>query len=88
MGLLPGVGRMLEQVRMTEADIVRSLNQMRAMFDSMTPAERESPGIIDAGRREERASRSVRWRSSCSISTRAAPSCGPSAAWASWASPN
>ena len=32
-------------------DIERSLNRMRAMYDSMTPAERKKPDLIEHGRR-------------------------------------
>jgi signal recognition particle GTPase len=51
MGLIPGMGEMMAQVKMTEGDIENSLRQMRAMYDSMTPVERARPGAIDAGRR-------------------------------------
>src|SRR3954465_10864050 len=51
MGMIPGMKDMLKQVNMQEGDIERSLNRMRAMYDSMTPAERKKPDVIEHGRR-------------------------------------
>jgi signal recognition particle GTPase len=51
MGMNPGMGEMLRQVKIKGADIERELGRMRAMYDSMTPGERAAPGSIDAGRR-------------------------------------
>jgi signal recognition particle GTPase len=51
MGMIPGMGEMLRQVEIREADIERQLGRMRAMYDSMTPREREAPDVIDAERR-------------------------------------
>jgi signal recognition particle GTPase len=51
MRIIPGMGEMLRQVEMNEADIERELGRMRAMCDSMTPGERQAPESIDAGRR-------------------------------------
>src|SRR5690242_15256089 len=51
MGMIPGMGEVLRQVAMKEADIERELGRMRAMYDAMTPAERHAPESIDAGRR-------------------------------------
>src|SRR4051795_199719 len=51
MGMIPGMKDMLKQVNMQEGDIERSLNRMRAMYDSMTPAERKNPDVIEHGRR-------------------------------------
>jgi signal recognition particle GTPase len=52
MGMIPGMREMMEQVKMTEGEIERSLRRMRAMYDSMTPGERARPEGIDAGRRQ------------------------------------
>jgi signal recognition particle GTPase len=49
--MMPGMGDMLRQVEIGEADIGRALGRMRAMCDSMTPGERRAPESIDAGRR-------------------------------------
>src|SRR5881227_1114173 len=43
MGMIPGMGDMMKQVKMNEGDIERSLGRMRAMYDSMTLAERKKP---------------------------------------------
>jgi signal recognition particle subunit SRP54 len=51
IGMIPGMGDMMEQVKMNEGDILRSLARMRAMYDSMTPGERARPEGIDGGRR-------------------------------------
>src|SRR5437763_3525 len=51
MGMIPGMGDMLKQVNMKEGDIEKSLNRMRAMYDSMTLAERKKPDMIEHGRR-------------------------------------
>jgi signal recognition particle subunit SRP54 len=49
--MIPGMKDMLKTVNMQEGDIERSLNRMRAMYDSMTPAERKKPDVIEHGRR-------------------------------------
>jgi signal recognition particle subunit SRP54 len=51
MGMIPGMGDMMKQVNMKEGDIERSLKRMRAMYDSMTLAERKKPEMIEHGRR-------------------------------------
>src|SRR3954468_6725681 len=51
MGMIPGMGDMMKQVNMKEGDIERSLQRMRAMYDSMTLAERKKPELIEHGRR-------------------------------------
>ncbi|MDB5323407.1 MAG: hypothetical protein JWN40_5038 [Phycisphaerales bacterium] len=51
MGMMPGMGDMMKQVKMSEGDIVRSLKRMRAIYQSMTVAERGGPELIEAGRR-------------------------------------
>jgi len=51
MGMIPGMGDMMKQVNMKEGDIERSLSRMRAMYDSMTLAERKKPDLLEHGRR-------------------------------------
>lgn len=51
MGMIPGMGDMMKQVNMKEGDIERSLQRMRAMYDSMTVAERKKPDLLEHGRR-------------------------------------
>jgi signal recognition particle subunit SRP54 len=51
MGMIPGMGDMMKQVKMNEGDIEASLGRMRAMYDSMTVKERVKPDLIDHGRR-------------------------------------
>ena len=51
MGMIPGMGDMMKQVKMNEGDIERSLKRMQAMYQSMTTAERKKPDLIEHGRR-------------------------------------
>src|SRR3954468_2023342 len=51
MGMIPGMAEMSKQANMGEGDIEKSLQRMRAMYDSMTPGERKKPEIIEHGRR-------------------------------------
>jgi len=51
MGMIPGMGEMMKQVKMNEGDIEKSLKRMQAMYQSMTTAERKKPDVIDHGRR-------------------------------------
>ena len=51
MSMIPGMGDMMKQVQMKEGDIERQMKGMKAMYDSMTAAERRKPEIIDHGRR-------------------------------------
>jgi signal recognition particle GTPase len=51
MGLIPGMQDMMKQVKLSESDIDRSLNRMRAVYNSMTRAEREDVDLLDARRR-------------------------------------
>src|SRR3954464_12827726 len=51
MGMIPGMKAMLKQVNMQEGDIQRSLKRLRALYASMTPAERKKPDVIEHGRR-------------------------------------
>ncbi|GAB4311625.1 MAG: signal recognition particle protein [Candidatus Sumerlaeia bacterium] len=47
IGLIPGIGKAFQDADFEEADMGR----VEALILSMTPAERENPGIIDASRR-------------------------------------
>src|SRR3954464_9774707 len=51
MGMIPGMGDMMKQVKMNEGDIEKSLKRMQAMYQSMTTAERKKPDLIEHGRR-------------------------------------
>jgi len=51
MGMLPGMGKIKDQV--DEAKANKSFKQMRAMIGSMTPKERRNPKVID-GKRKRR----------------------------------
>jgi signal recognition particle subunit SRP54 len=48
MGMLPGVGKALKDVEISD-DIFKATE---AIIGSMTPAERENPSLINASRRE------------------------------------
>lgn len=54
LGLLPGVGGHMKQLQeaMGNADTVREMKRLCGIIDSMTPAERKSPQLIDMGRRQ------------------------------------
>ena len=47
LGMLPGVGKKLEEVDVDDRQLVR----IEAMITSMTPAEREKPSIINPSRK-------------------------------------
>jgi signal recognition particle subunit SRP54 len=47
LGMLPGVGQLLDQVDVDE----RKMNRMEALFTSMTPRERLHPELLDMSRR-------------------------------------
>lgn len=51
MTVIPGMCDMLDQVIMTQDDLAGDLARMRAMYNSMTPAERADPASITAPRR-------------------------------------
>ncbi len=54
LGLLPGIGGQMKQVQemMGNADTVREMRRLMGIIDSMTPAERKNPTIIDMSRRQ------------------------------------
>ncbi|MEW6074341.1 MAG: signal recognition particle protein [Planctomycetota bacterium] len=47
LGMLPGMGNLLDQVDVDD----RKMNRLEALFTSMTPAERLHPEMLDMGRR-------------------------------------
>jgi len=51
MKLIPGMGQMMNNMKMQEGDIEKQMKRMRAMYDSMTAAERKKPDLIEHGRR-------------------------------------
>jgi signal recognition particle subunit SRP54 len=54
LGLLPGIGGQMKQVQemMGNADTVREMRRLMGIIDSMTPAERKNPALIDMSRRQ------------------------------------
>ncbi|MEQ1904105.1 MAG: signal recognition particle protein [Pirellulaceae bacterium] len=54
LGLLPGIGGQMKQVQdmMGNADTVREMRRLMGIIDSMTPAERKNPTLIDMSRRQ------------------------------------
>jgi len=51
MGMIPGMSELSKQVKMNDGDMDRQLVRMRAIYDSMTPAERKKPDMLDGNRR-------------------------------------
>jgi signal recognition particle subunit SRP54 len=51
MGMIPGMGDMMKTYQMHEGDIEQQMKGFKAMYQSMTPAERKKPEMIDHGRR-------------------------------------
>ncbi len=51
LGLMPGMGKAMRQIRQAAAD-ERDLDRIEAIILSMTPAERARPEIIDGSRRK------------------------------------
>jgi signal recognition particle subunit SRP54 len=51
MGMIPGMAESTKQMNMGEGDVEGELNRMRAIYDSMTRAERRKPDILDGMRR-------------------------------------
>ncbi len=51
MSMIPGMSEISKQVNMGEGDVERQMGQMRAIYDSMTKAERKNSDLLDAGRR-------------------------------------
>ncbi len=51
MGMIPGMGDLAKASSMAGPEMEGMMGRMRAMYDSMTPAERRKPAIIEHGRR-------------------------------------
>jgi signal recognition particle subunit SRP54 len=51
LGMVPGVGRQIRNMKVDEGDLNRQLNQTEAIILSMTAAERRNPKLIDGSRR-------------------------------------
>lgn len=51
MKMIPGMGKLVDMMGSTDMDPESDLNQIDGIINSMTPAERENPDIIDIGRR-------------------------------------
>ena len=51
MGMIPGMGDLAKASSMAGPEMEGMMTGMRAMYDSMTPAERRKPGVIEHGRR-------------------------------------
>jgi signal recognition particle subunit SRP54 len=51
MGMIPGMSEMTKQLNMGEGDVEREMMHMRAIYDSMTRAERKKPELLDGMRR-------------------------------------
>jgi signal recognition particle subunit SRP54 len=51
LGLMPGMGKAVKQLRQADVDD-RELDRLEAMILSMTPAERAQPHLIDGSRRK------------------------------------
>ena len=51
MGMLPGVGRQIKQLKNADLD-ERQLDRVEAIILSMTPSERRNPRVIDGSRRK------------------------------------
>jgi signal recognition particle subunit SRP54 len=51
MGMIPGMGDLAKASSMAGPEMEGMMGRMRAMYDSMTPAERTRPSMIEHGRR-------------------------------------
>src|SRR6266516_2056093 len=51
IGMMPGMRETMAQVRMEEGEIEKGLQQIQAIYDSMTPGERDEPEMIGHDRR-------------------------------------
>jgi signal recognition particle subunit SRP54 len=51
MGMIPGMSELTKQIGQNEGMVEGQMNRMQAMYNSMTPAERKKPDVIDANRR-------------------------------------
>jgi signal recognition particle subunit SRP54 len=51
MGMIPGMNELTKQVGQNEGAVEKQMNHMRAIYDSMTRAERKKPELLDGNRR-------------------------------------
>jgi len=51
MGMIPGMSELTKSMNMQDGDVEKSLGHMRAIYDSMTRAERKNPDVLDGNRR-------------------------------------
>ena len=51
MGMIPGMSQLTKQVGQQSGQIEHQMDRMRAMYDSMTAAERKKPDVLDGPRR-------------------------------------
>ncbi len=51
MGMIPGMNELTKQIGQDEGMVEKQMNRMRAIYDSMTAAERKKPELLDGGRR-------------------------------------
>ena len=51
MGMIPGMGDLAKAGNMAGPEMEKMMGRMRAMYDSMTPAERRKPATIEHSRR-------------------------------------
>jgi signal recognition particle subunit SRP54 len=51
MGMIPGMNELTKQMGQGDGEVEGQLNRMKAMYDSMTRAERKNPDVIEHGRR-------------------------------------
>jgi len=51
MGMIPGMSELTKQLGQDGNDVEKQMGQMRAIYDSMSRAERKNPDVLDAPRR-------------------------------------
>src|SRR5439155_5789675 len=51
MGMIPGMNELTKQMGQGDGEVEGQLNRMKAMYESMTRAERKNPDVIEHGRR-------------------------------------
>ena len=51
VGMLPGMRKLVEQLRLDEAQVERQMIRMRAIYDSMNRQERAMPDLLNGSRR-------------------------------------
>jgi signal recognition particle subunit SRP54 len=51
MGMIPGMSELSKNVNMNEGDVTKQMGKMRAIYNSMTRAERKNPDVLDGNRR-------------------------------------